>query len=84
MIPLECEAINKTTISTDLAAKQAEGKEAKSWSELVPPCYDPGSSLRKRNDVQGRMARLQFSRPHQWLGAGGLGGQRKQDENGWP
>ena len=37
MIPLEYEAINKTTISTDLAAKQAEGKEAKSWSELVPP-----------------------------------------------
>ena len=29
MIPLTCKAINKTTISTDLAAKQAEGK-----------CYD--------------------------------------------
>ena len=39
MIPLECKAINKTTISTDLAAKQVEGKEAKSWSELVPPLY---------------------------------------------
>ena len=39
MIPLECEAINKTTISTDLAAKQAGGKEVKSWSELVPPPY---------------------------------------------
>ena len=39
MIPLECKAINKTTISTDLATKQAEGKVAKSWSELVPPPY---------------------------------------------
>ena len=39
MIPLKCEAINKTTISTDLAAKQVEGKEAKSWSKLVPPPY---------------------------------------------
>jgi hypothetical protein len=39
MIPLEYEAINKTTISTDLAAKQVKGKEAKSWSELVPPPY---------------------------------------------
>ena len=38
MIPLEYEAINKTTISTDLAAKQVEGKEAKSWSKLVTIC----------------------------------------------
>ena len=50
MIPLECEAINKTTISTNLAAKQVEGKEAKSWSELVPPpyhqhCYDTAHGL---------------------------------------
>ena len=39
MIPLEYKAINKTTISTNLAAKQAKGKEAKSWSKLVPPPY---------------------------------------------
>ena len=39
MIPLECKAINKTTISTNLAARQVEGKEARSWSKLVPPPY---------------------------------------------
>ena len=35
MIPLEYEAINKTTITTNQTAKQVEGKEAKSWSKLV-------------------------------------------------
>jgi hypothetical protein len=50
MIPLKCEAINKTTIFTDLAAKQVEAKEAKSWSELVPPRTTnmPRSSARKK------------------------------------
>ena len=31
--------INKTTFFTDLAAKQAEEKEVKDWSDLVPPLY---------------------------------------------
>ena len=50
MIPLEYEAINKTTISTDLAAKQAEGREAKSWSELIPLhiTNTPKSSAKKK------------------------------------
>ena len=39
MIPLKYKAINKTTIFTHFAAKQAEGKEAKDWFNLVPPPY---------------------------------------------
>ena len=49
MIPLECKAINKTTISTDLAAKQAEGKEAKMGPNLSPlHITNMPSSLAKR------------------------------------
>ena len=52
MIPLECEAINKTTISTDLATKQAEGKEAKSWSELVPPPYHQHAKVFSKEEAK--------------------------------
>jgi hypothetical protein len=52
MIPLEYEAINKTTISTDLAAKQAEGKEAKSWSELVPPPYHQHAKVFSKEEAK--------------------------------
>ena len=52
MIPLEYEAINKTTISTDLAAKQAEGKEAKNWSELVPPPYHQHAKVFSKEEAK--------------------------------
>ena len=52
MIPLECEAINKTTISTDLASKQAEGKEAKSWSELIPPPYHQHAKVFSKEEAK--------------------------------
>jgi hypothetical protein len=38
-ISIQPEAINKITISTELAAKEAEGQEKKDWSELVPSAY---------------------------------------------
>ena len=38
----------------------------------------------KEMTFRERMARLQFSRPHQWLGAGGCGGQRKRGGGEWP
>jgi hypothetical protein len=38
-ISIRPETINKTTISTKLAAKKAEGQEKKDWSELVPSAY---------------------------------------------
>ena len=52
MIPLEYEAINKTTISTDLATKQAEGKEAKSWSELIPPPYHQHAKVFSKEEAK--------------------------------
>ena len=59
------------------------------WKSLMTKmlgewCYDPTSSLRKRNDVPGeRMARLQSSRPHQGRVVDGLGVQRKRGESEW-
>ena len=52
MIPLECEAINKTTISTNLAAKQAEGKKAKSWSKLIPPLYHQHAKVLSKEEAK--------------------------------
>ena len=37
----------------------------------------------KEMTFRERMARLQFSRPHQWRGADGFGGQRRRGEDGW-
>ena len=52
MIPLECEAINKTTISINLAAKQVEGKKAKSWFELVPPSYHQHAKVFSKEEAK--------------------------------
>ena len=52
MIPLKCEAINKTTISTDLPAKQVEAKEAKSWSKLVPPSYHQHAKVFSKEEAK--------------------------------
>ena len=52
MIPLEYEAINKTTISTNLAAKQAEGKEAKNWSKLIPPLYHQHAKVFSKEEAK--------------------------------
>ena len=52
MIPLECEQINKTTISTNLATKQAEGKEAKGWSKLIPPPYHQHAKVFSKEEAK--------------------------------
>ena len=52
MIPLKCKAINKTTISTDLAAKQAEEKKEKSWFKLVPPSYHQHAKVFSKEEAK--------------------------------
>ena len=52
MIPFNCETINKTTISTDLATKQVEGKEARSWSKLVPPPYHQHAKVFSKEEAK--------------------------------
>ena len=52
MIPLKCEAINKTTISINLAAKQVEAKEAKNWSDLVPPPYHQHAKVFSKEEAK--------------------------------
>ena len=60
MIPLNYEAINRTTISIDLAAKQAKGKEAKSWSKLVPPLYHQHAKVFSKEEAK------QLPPHHKW------------------